>query len=281
MKLALYRKDNQSYFGAVVDGGLVTLSGRLGEIDSLAALLEAGAITRAEAVVAASPPDASLAEVTLLPMLPAGAKILCAGLNYQSHADEMGREKPKPNVGFFVRLPSSLVACGEPLRVPKVSGNLDFEGEICVVIGKGGRHIPAEQAMAHVAGYTCFMDGSVRDYQKNSVSAGKNFDASGAVGPWMATADEVPDPAALTVTTRVNGERMQHSSIDQLIHSIPRMIAYISGIMRLAPGDLLATGSPDGVGQKRTPPVWLKGGDTVEVEVSGVGTLSNPVMAET
>jgi 2-keto-4-pentenoate hydratase/2-oxohepta-3-ene-1,7-dioic acid hydratase in catechol pathway len=281
MKLALYRKAGEECFGAIVGDGVVTLNGRLGpDIASLADLLAAGATARAGAYVAAATPDAALADITLLPLLPAGAKILCAGLNYQSHADEIGRDKPKPNVGFFVRVPSSLVAHGAALRLPKVSTHFDFEGEICAVIGTGGAHIPVAEAMGHVAGYTCLMDGSVRDYQKNSVTAGKNFDASGAVGPWMVTVDALDDAATLTVTTRVNGEELQHSSVDRLIHSIPRMIAYMSGIMRLSPGDLLATGSPHGSGQHRTPQRWLQDGDRVEVEVSGVGTLSNPVVAE-
>lgn len=279
MKLALYRKNGTDCFGAVVPGGLVTLNDRLGAIDSLPALLAAGT-DKAEAVVAGSRPDATLETVRLLPLLPTGAKVLAAGLNYQSHADEVGRAKPKPDVGWFIRVPSSLVAHGEPVVAPRVSEQFDYEGEICAVIGKAGRHIMQEDAMAHVAGYTCLMDGSVRDYQKNCVAAGKNFDRSGSVGPWMVTADEIPDYMKLSVTTRVNGEVMQQAGIDKLIHAIPKMIAYFSGIMRLEPGDLLTTGTPHGSGQHRTPPRWLRPGDRIEVEVPGVAVLQNSVVAE-
>jgi 2-keto-4-pentenoate hydratase/2-oxohepta-3-ene-1,7-dioic acid hydratase in catechol pathway len=281
MKLAIYTKNGRTCFGAVTPSGLVTLNDRLGpDIDSLGALLAHGDLAHAALVAAAPPVDATLAEVTLLPLLVPGAKILCAGLNYQSHADEIGRDKPKPNVRFFLRVPSSLVAHGVPVRLPNVSRHFDYEGELCVVIGKGGRHIAAEAAMSHVAGYTALMDGSVRDYQKNSVTAGKNFDASGSVGPWMVTADEIPDVTKVELVTRINGEQMQRSDLSRLIHGIPRMIAYMSGIMRLEPGDLIATGTPDGSGQHRTPQSWLQAGDRIEVELSGIGILENTVAVE-
>ena len=281
MKLALYVKNGQTCFGAVTPAGLVTLNHALGpNIQSLQAWLASGDLTQAEAIAASTPPDATLADVTLLPLLVPGAKVLCAGLNYQAHADEKGRATPKPNVGFFVRVASSLVAHGTPLRLPNVSPQFDYEGELCVVIGKGGRHIPAETAMSHVAGYTALIDGSVRDYQKNSVTAGKNFDASGSVGPWMVTADEVPDVDSVSLETRLNGIVMQRSTLARLIHSIPRMIAYMSGIMRLEPGDLIATGTPEGSGQHQTPPRWLRAGDHIEVELSGIGTLENDVLPE-
>jgi 2-keto-4-pentenoate hydratase/2-oxohepta-3-ene-1,7-dioic acid hydratase in catechol pathway len=226
---------------------------------------------------AAVPLDA----VVFLPFLLPTSKVLCAGLNYQAHAAEAGREGAKGQVGFFLKLPSALVGHGAPIRLPRVSDRFDFEGELCVVIGRGGRHIRQEDALSHVAGYTILMDGSVRDYQKNySVAAGKNFDDSGAVGPWMVTADEIPDPARLAITTRVNGAVMQQGGCDQMIHSIPKMIAYLSGIMHLAPGDLIATGTPEGVGWHRDPQVFLKEGDLVEVEIGGIGTLANRVLAE-
>jgi len=281
MKLALYRKNDQTCFGVVTDEGLFTLNGKLGAgINDFSDLLGQGDMAAVAALVAGGKADTTLDQVTLLPMLPAGAKILCAGLNYQSHADETGRDKPKPNVGFFIRVASSLVAHGQNIVLPRVSPNFDFEGELCVVIGKGGRHIPVAEAMRHVAGYTCLMDGSVRDYQKNSVSAGKNFDASGAVGPFMVTADEIADVEKLELTTRLNGDVVQRSGVDRLIHSIPRMIAYMSGIMKLSPGDLLATGTPDGVGWHRTPQLWLKHGDRLEIDIPGVGMLCNTVAAE-
>jgi 2-keto-4-pentenoate hydratase/2-oxohepta-3-ene-1,7-dioic acid hydratase in catechol pathway len=280
MKLALYRKHGRTCFGAVTAQGLVTLNGKCGPgVDALADLLARGDFTAA-AQAAEAAPDVTLADAVFLPLIVPNAKILCAGKNYQAHAEETGQARPKPDVGFFVKVPSALVAHGAPLRLPRVSAKFDFEGELCVVVGRAGRHIAEADALAHVAGYTCLMDGSVRDYQNNSVAAGKNFEASGSVGPWMVTADEVPDPSRLVLTTRLNGEIVQHSGVDALIHSIPKMIAYMSGITTLRPGDLIATGTPEGVGWHRTPPRWLAAGDTIEIEIPGVATLSNTVLAE-
>jgi 2-keto-4-pentenoate hydratase/2-oxohepta-3-ene-1,7-dioic acid hydratase in catechol pathway len=161
-----------------------------------------------------------------------------------------------------------------------VSTNLDFEGELALVIGRGGRHIKAENALGHVAGYTCFCDGSVRDFTKYSLVASKNFIGTGPLGPWIVTTDEIPDPTLLTLVTRLNGVEMQRSGTDMLIHSIPTIIAFCSMFTPLAPGDIIATGTPDGIGAKRNPPVWMKAGDILEVEVSGVGTLRTRVADE-
>jgi len=192
---------------------------------------------------------------------------------------EVGRTLP-PHPSIFVKLPEALAAHGEPLLRPRVSDNFDFEGELALVIGKAGRHIPAARAFDHVAGYTCFNDGSIRDFQKHSVTAGKNFHASGAMGPWLVTADEIADPGRLTLETRLNGQVVQHASTDSLIYSIPTIIAYVSAIMPLVPGDVIATGTPEGVGAGRTPPLWMQPGDEIEVEIAGIGTLRNPIMAE-
>lgn len=221
----------------------------------------------------------ALADVTLLPPIADPGKIICIGLNYRAHVAEAGRALPE-QPSLFVRFTDTLVAQGAPLLCPKVSDNFDFEGELAVVIGKGGRHIGEDQAMEHVAGYACFNDGSVRDWQKHSVSAGKNFPQTAGFGPWLVTRDEIPDPAALTLTTRLNGEVVQHAGTDMLIFPIPRLIAYVSAFTALSPGDVIATGTPEGVGLGRTPPLWMKPGDVVEVEISGIGTLRNPVVAE-
>lgn len=282
MKIALYSQNGKSRFGAITPGGAVNLDGRIEGIDTIEALLAGGAsaLKRAAEVVAKTPVDVPTAAIEYLPFVTPKARLICIGLNYQAHAAETGREKPKPNPGIFMRLHSSVNAHGEVLVVPSVSKNFDYEGEIAVIIGKPGKHIAEADALSHVAGYTIFMDGSVRDYQKNSVGAGKNFDNSAASGPWMVTADEIPDPLAMSVTTRLNGEVMQHSGVDRLIHSIPKSIAYLSGIVHLQPGDLIATGTPEGVGWHREPQVWMKAGDKLEIEVTGIGTLANSIVAE-
>lgn len=217
-----------------------------------------------------------LAGVTLLPPIGPGAKCICIGVNYRLHVAETGREVPE-NPSVFLKLNDAVVGHGHPLSHPGISDHYDYEGELAVIIGKGGRHIPEADAMKHVYGYSCFNDGSVRDYQKHSVTAGKNFPRSGALGPWIVTADEIPDPSALILTTQVNGQEVQRSGVDMLIYDIPRLIAYVSAFTVLRPGDVIATGTPSGVGARRQPPLWLKPGDQVEVEISGIGRLSNTV----
>jgi 2-keto-4-pentenoate hydratase/2-oxohepta-3-ene-1,7-dioic acid hydratase in catechol pathway len=212
-------------------------------------------------------------------VIPNPEKILCAGINYRSHAAETGRELPK-QPSMFIRLANTLTGHdGEMIR-PAVSQSFDFEGELAVVIARGGRHIPVERALDHVAGYTCFVDGSVRDYQKFSVTSGKNFPATGPLGPWIVTTDEIPDPARLMLTTRLNGQEVQKSATDLLIYSVPQIIAFCSAFTPLVPGDVIATGTPEGVGHRRNPPVWMKPGDVLEVEISGIGTLRNRVVDE-
>jgi 2-keto-4-pentenoate hydratase/2-oxohepta-3-ene-1,7-dioic acid hydratase in catechol pathway len=184
-------------------------------------------------------------------------------------------------MSLFSRLTNTLVAHSAPIPCPKVSSDLDYEGELGVVIGKAGRHIAERDALGHVFGYTCFNDGSVRDFQlKHSVTAGKNFPATGGCGPWIVTADEIPDPSRLTLITRVNGREMQHKGTDDMIFGVPAIIAYVSKWTRLEPGDVIATGTPEGVGFARKPPVWLKPGDVVEIDISGIGVLRNPISAE-
>jgi 2-keto-4-pentenoate hydratase/2-oxohepta-3-ene-1,7-dioic acid hydratase in catechol pathway len=237
-----------------------------------------GLATIRQAVQGANP-DRKLADVRLLPVIPNPDKILCAGINYRSHAAETGRELPK-QPSMFIRLANTLTGHeGEMIR-PSVSQQFDFEGELAVVIGRGGRHIPVDRALEHVAGYTCFVDGSVRDYQKFSVTSGKNFPGTGPLGPWLVTADEIPDPTRLTLTTRLNDQQVQHSGTDLLIYSVPQIIAFCSDFTSLLPGDVIATGTPEGVGHRRTPPLWMKSGDVLEVEISGIGALRSHVIDE-
>ncbi|MGA8079297.1 MAG: fumarylacetoacetate hydrolase family protein, partial [Xanthobacteraceae bacterium] len=252
--------------------------GKIGQPD-LGAALAAGMMAAMQEAVKGAKPDRKLADVTFLPLIPRPPKILCAGVNYRSHAAEIGRELPK-QPSMFIRFADTLVGHDGALIRPKVSDNFDFEGELALVIGKGGRHITTEQALDHVAGYTCFVDGSVRDYQKFSVTSGKNFPGTAPLGPWLVTADEIPDPSRLTLTTRLNGKAVQHATTDQLIYSIPQIIAFCSDFTTLAPGDVIATGTPEGVGHSRKPPLWMKPGDTLEVEITGVGVLRAHVVDE-
>src|ERR1700704_293541 len=246
MKLASYMANGKACFGVVTGDGVVTLNERLGgRYASLRDMLAAHALADARKAADGAKPDHKLAEVQFLPAIPNPEKILCAGINYRSHAAETGRELPK-QPSMFIRLANTLTGQdGEMLR-PSVSQHFDFEGELAVVIGRGGRHIPVERALDHVAGYTCFVDGSVRDYQKFSVTSGKNFPGTGPLGPWMVTTDEIPDPAKLTLVTRLNGQEMQRSGTDLLIYSIPQIIKFVSDFTSLAPGDIIATGTPAG-----------------------------------
>lgn len=219
--------------------------------------------------------------VQWLPPVPNPDKVLCVGLNYSKHIEETGREIPK-HPTLFTRFSSAQVGHEQPLILPAASKAFDFEGELAVVIAKGGRHIKAEDALEHVAGYSVFNDGSIRDWQRHTLqfTAGKNFVASGSFGPWIVTRDEVADLNKLVLTTRLNGEVVQHSGIDDLLFKVPDLIAYISTFTELLPGDVIATGTPGGVGAFREPPLWMKAGDVVEVEVSGIGTLRNRVIDE-
>jgi 2-keto-4-pentenoate hydratase/2-oxohepta-3-ene-1,7-dioic acid hydratase in catechol pathway len=279
MKLASFVADGKDCFGAVVGDDVITLSGKLPYATLRDALADRGGLAAMAAAVKDGRPDRKLADVRLLPVIPNPEKILCAGINYRSHAAETGRDLPK-QPSMFIRLANTLTGQdGEMIR-PSVSQHFDFEGELAVVIGRGGRHIPVERALEHVAGYTCFVDGSVRDYQKFSVTSGKNFPGTGPLGPWMVTTDEIPDPTRLTLTTRLNGEQVQHSGTDLLIYSVPQIIAFCSDFTPLAPGDVIATGTPEGVGHRRNPPLWMKPGDVLEVEISGIGTLRSRVVDE-
>jgi 2-keto-4-pentenoate hydratase/2-oxohepta-3-ene-1,7-dioic acid hydratase in catechol pathway len=279
MKLASYRLGGEDTYGAVVGDGIVTLGGRKAPYPTLRDALAADALGEIRGAVAGKTPDRKLADITFLPVIPHPAKILCVGINYKSHAEETGRDTMS-NPQIFLRLVNTLVGHeGEMIR-PKVSTSFDFEGELTAVIGKGGRHIKEADALAHVAGYTCFVDGSVRDFQKDSVTSGKNFIGTGPLGPWMVTSDEIPDPTKLTLMTRLNGQEMQRSGTDMLIYSVPRIISYVSAFTPLAPGDLIATGTPAGVGHRRDPQVWMKAGDVLEVEITGIGTLRSRIVDE-
>ncbi|HUD84930.1 MAG TPA: fumarylacetoacetate hydrolase family protein [Xanthobacteraceae bacterium] len=278
MKLLSFVADGKEFYGAVSGDGVVTLNDRIGH-GSLRAALAAGAMDAMCKAATDARPDRKLADIKFLPLIPQPEKILCAGVNYRAHAAEVGRELPK-QPSMFVRFTDTLVGHDGAMIRPTVSDNFDFEGELALVIGKAGRHIKAEAALDHVAGYTCFVDGSVRDYQKFSVTSGKNFPGTGPLGPWLVTTDEIPDPSRLTLMTRLNGKEVQHSPTDKLIYSIPQIIAFCSDFTALSAGDVIATGTPEGVGHSRKPPLWMKAGDTLEVEITGIGILRARIVDE-
>jgi 2-keto-4-pentenoate hydratase/2-oxohepta-3-ene-1,7-dioic acid hydratase in catechol pathway len=220
--------------------------------------------------------------VRILPPVPKPPKIICVGLNYDDHLEEMGLQKPV-YVEIFGRFATSLIAHGEPIRRPRESSALDYEAELAVVIGRRGRRIHRDSALDHVAGYSLFNDATIRDFQFRTPqwTMGKNFDATGAFGPWLVTSDAVPPGAhGLRIQGRLNGRVMQDARTDQLIFSVPALIEMISVAMSLEPGDVIVTGTPAGVGAGRKPPVFMKPGDVFEVEIEGIGVLSNPVQDE-
>ena len=229
----------------------------------------------------ASAPVLGLSEVELLPPIPNPAKVFCIGHNYEEHRVETGRPKTTfPAV--FLRFADTLVAHGQSGWVPASSVEIDYEGELAVVIGRGGRHIPRAQALQHVAGYSCFNDISVRDWQRHTsqFTPGKNFPRTGGFGPWIVTADEISDPQELELTTRLNGETVQHATTAQMIFPVSEIIEYLSSFTPLSAGDVIASGTPGGVGVKRNPQLFMKAGDVVEIEIASIGTLRNTMVAE-
>jgi 2-keto-4-pentenoate hydratase/2-oxohepta-3-ene-1,7-dioic acid hydratase in catechol pathway len=282
MKLATFSAAGRTGFGIVKGDGIVDAARLLdNRYGSLKALLAGGGLAELARLGATAKPDHRLDAATLLPVVPDPDKILCIGINYATHVRETGRETPKYPM-IFVRFANSQVGHGQPMVRPRASDRYDFEGELAVIIGRRARHVPKERALEDVAGYACYNDGSLRDWQRHSVqfTPGKNFLASGAFGPWMVTTDEIPDPSRLTLTTRLNGEVMQHAPVSDLIFTVPDLIAYISTFTELVPGDVIATGTPGGVGNYREPPVFMKPGDRIEVDISGIGVLANPIVAE-
>ncbi len=280
MKLASFNAGDIQTYG-VLSGDTLLEPGEAfrARYPDLRAVIAAGVLAALKTGEVATRYDVE--SVEFLPLLPNPDKILCVGANYRPHIEEMGREIPDYPV-VFVRFPGSQTGHKQPILRPMASLKFDFEGELAVIISKPARHVPRSDAFEYVAGYCCFMDGSVRDWQKHTMqfTPGKNFDRSGSMGPWLVTCDEVTDPTALSLATRVNGEVMQEGRVADLVFDIPALIEYCSTFTRLLPGDVIATGTPGGVGAARTPKRWLKAGDCIEVEIPGVGLLVNPVADE-
>jgi 2-keto-4-pentenoate hydratase/2-oxohepta-3-ene-1,7-dioic acid hydratase in catechol pathway len=280
MKIASFRFDNKNCFGSI-DKTTVRIFGGL---DGMRWAKLRDMLADTEARLSSIPdgaPEVPLEDVVLEPVVPDPGAIFCVGLNYAPHILEMGRGLPT-HPAIFMRTPRSQIGHDQAIVIPHVSSELDYEGELAVVIGKGGRYIPEAAALSHVAGYACYNDASLRDFQRHTTqfTAGKNFWATGPFGPWMVTPDEFGDVASHSVVTRLNGTVMQDAPFSDLVFSVPQLITYISSFTELVAGDVIITGTPGGVGTARKPPVYMKAGDIVEVEISGIGILSNPVVGE-
>jgi 5-carboxymethyl-2-hydroxymuconate isomerase len=288
LKLITFRQATRVSYGAVVGegarAGVVDLGARFASFPTLRDAIEANALRDFERALGGAKPDLALADATPLLPIPNPEKIICVGVNYANRNEEYkdGSERPK-YPSLFMRTPRSFAAQGEAIWRPRESAQLDYEGEIAIVIGKSGRRIPREAAQAHIAAYTCLNEGTIRDWLRHgkfNVTQGKNFDRTGAIGPWLVTPDEMGSPETLRVVTRVNGEVRQDDTTANMIFPIAELVRYISTFTTLVAGDVIATGTPIGAGARFDPPKWLVPGDTVEVEVSGIGVLRNIVVDE-
>lgn len=282
MKLASFRRGGKKSFGIAVEDGIVDLGPFATDFGStLREALTRNSLSAISTIAIGARETLPWSAVELLPVVPDPQKILCVGINYMTHIKETGREVPtKPMI--FTRFPDSQTAHNGAIVRPTVSEKLDFEGELAVIIGRSARHVKAVDAFAHVAGYSCYNDGTVRDWQKHTTqfTPGKNFPSTGGFGPWLVTDDEVGDPSMLSLTTRLNGEVVQQATTGDLIFDIPTLIEYCSTFTELQPGDVIITGTTGGVGAFRQPPLWMTSGDIVEVEISKIGVLRNKVVDE-
>lgn len=287
MKLASFIHQGRESWGAVQGDRIVDLGKHFGAAcPTLADFLGSKDYDKRDGIVQGLKAELTLNDVTLLPVIPRPEKIVCLVRNYMDHHQEVlaaGMHRELSDFPpIFLRVWRSQVAHGQPIIRPKVSEQLDWEGEMALIIGRGGRHIKEADAYKHIAGYACYNDASIREWQFHAkqIAAGKNFQGTGAFGPWMVTADEVPEPENLKLELRLNGKTEQSSNTSNLIFKIPRIINYCSTIFELVPGDVIVTGTPAGVGWSRKPPHFMKHGDTVEVEIEKLGVLRNPVVNE-
>lgn len=285
MKIASFRHGARTGFGIVKDDRIVDCASLLPQYDGVSGLLRAGAIEAAKAASQEARADIALAEVDLLPPVTDPRKVLCVGVNYANRNAEYKDDSSGPKYpSLFYRSIHSFVGCGQALVRPRESEQLDYEGEIALVIGRGGRRIPEERALDHIAGYTLANEGTIRDWLRHgkfNVTQGKNFDKTGSLGPWLVTSDEIDPVKPLHLTTRINGEVRQDDTTASMIFGFPYLIAYLSTFMTLDAGDLILTGTPTGAGARFDPPRWLKPGDVVEIAVPEIGVLRNTVVDET
>jgi len=282
MRFVSFAAEGRASFGLVHGNGVFDLGRRLGAVlPDLDTYLKAAALGLAGALPKPDTVDFAAGQFAYLPPVARPNKVICVGVNYVEHRNETGRpEIPYPTL--FTRWADTFVGHGAPIRMPSNSTSLDYEGELAVVIGKAGRRVPKAKAMELVAGFACFNDASVRDWQRHAsqFTPGKNFLGTGGFGPELVTPDEVSNLGPRKIETRLNGEVVQAATLGDMIFDIPAVIEYITGFTRLDPGDVIATGTPGGVGERRKPQLWMKPGDTVEVSIDGVGKLVNPVAPE-
>jgi 2-keto-4-pentenoate hydratase/2-oxohepta-3-ene-1,7-dioic acid hydratase in catechol pathway len=287
MKLVSYEHGGVKGWGVVVEpgaagGGIIPVDAALRQkYPTIRAVLAAGAIPEVATWATGKKPSLKLDAIRYLPPLHDAGKIICIGVNYPKRHPVDGDVPPPKDISLFIKTHDALAGHNEPLEYPKgdAAKTFDYEGELVLVIGKAGRHIPKDKAFDHIAGYTIMNDGSVRGWQKHSVGAGKNFNASGASGPWFTTADEIADVGAMQLSTKLNGEQVQSTTVSSMVFDIPTLIAYVSAFASLQPGDIVSTGSPDGAGGSRIPQRFLVAGDELEISWSGLGTLKNKVVA--
>lgn len=285
MRIASYIVKGAPSYGVATANGIIDLKKRLGDrFADVRSLIAADGLRAARAAIASQHPDYSIEEVVLLPPVPDPEKLWCIGVNYKDRNAEYKDNSDLPKYpSLFVRNASSVVGSGQPIEKPQVSDQLDYEGELVLVIGKEGRHIPRERAFEHIFGMTLCNEGTIRDWLRHgkfNVTQGKNFDRSGSIGPWIVTSDELDPRGPHDIITRVNGEVRQQDSTERLMFPFDFLLAYLSTFATLKPGDMIATGTPTGAGARFDPPRWLKVGDVVEVESSGIGVLRNVVAAE-
>jgi 2-keto-4-pentenoate hydratase/2-oxohepta-3-ene-1,7-dioic acid hydratase in catechol pathway len=285
MRIVSYIANGAPSYGVATAQGIIDLKKRLGDkFADVRSLIAGDGLSAAKAAVASQQPDYAIDQVVLLSPVPQPEKLWCIGVNYKDRNAEYKDNSDLPKYpSLFVRNPSSIVGSGQPIEKPRVSEQLDYEGELVIVIGKPGRHIAHENAWAHIFGMTLCNEGSVRDWLhhgKFNVTQGKNFDKSGSIGPWIVTSDELDPRGPHDITTRVNGEMRQQDSTERLMFPFDFLIAYLSTFATLKPGDMIATGTPTGAGARFTPPRWLRPGDVVEVESKAIGILRNTVSSE-
>ena len=279
MKLASYIHHGRKSYGIYTEAGIIDLGQKIGQqYPTLKDLLQWDALDVAQQYID-YPADITDKDITFLPVIEEPGKIFCVGMNYAEKRKEFAETNNAPTL--FIRFPDSQTGHARPVIKPNLTEEFDYEGELAVIIGKAGENINRNDALSHVAGYSCYMDGSVRDWQHAWFTAGKNWRQTGAFGPYMTTVDEIPDPHALSIQTWLNGMLVQNDSTASMIHKVADLISYISTFTMLSPGDVIITGSPGGVGKKRNPPLFLHEGDCVEVAIEKLGRLTNTIVEST